>query len=61
MFILVFNEVDRDKMIERGYQLIHTDKSGATDRFIFENRRDLKVNFANEGINVFTTNKIRFY
>ncbi len=58
MFIIAFNDEDKNKLITNGYKLINEDFQNGCKRFIFENKG--KLNFANENMKVFKTNKLYF-
>lgn len=59
MFIIVMNDVDKELLIAKGYKLIHEDFVNGTKRFIFCNNGE-RINFAEENIHAFTTNKLHF-
>lgn len=58
MFVVVFSEEDKVRLIKNRYKFIHEDIVDGKCRFVFENKGTL--NFANENIKVFTTNKLYF-
>lgn len=57
-FICVFNDIDKDKLLESGYKLLKEDFVNGLKRFTFENKG--KLNFEKENMKVFTTNKLYF-
>ena len=59
MFIVVFNEMDKDLLIKKGYKLIHEDFMDKTKRYIFCNNGE-RIDFAKENIHAYTTNKLHF-
>ena len=58
MFLVIFNDEDKNKLINQGYKLIHEDFQNGCKRFVFEDKG--KLNFANENMKVFKTNKLYF-
>lgn len=58
MFVVVFNEEDKIKLQSSNYKLIHEDFQNGCKRFVFEDKG--KLNFANENMKVFKTNKLYF-
>lgn len=58
MFVVIFNDEDKNKLINQGYKLIHEDFQNGCKRFVFEDKG--KLNFADENMKVFKTNKLYF-
>lgn len=59
MFIVVFNEVDKELLLAKGYKLIQEDFVNKTKRYTFANNGE-RIDFAKENIHAFTTNKLYF-
>lgn len=58
MFIYVFEEQEKDKLILNGYKFICKNQIGGKISYVFENNN--KLNFAKENIEVYKTNKLYF-
>ena len=59
MFIVVFNEVDKELLLAKGYKLIQEDFVDKTKRYTFANNGE-RIDFVKENIHAFTTNKLYF-
>ena len=59
MFIVVFNEVDKELLLAKGYKLIQEDFVDKTKRNTFCNNGE-RIDFTKENIRAFTTNKLYF-
>ena len=61
MFIVVFNEEDKEMLLSKGYKLIQEDFVDKTKRYTFANKTSgERLDFAKENIHAFTTNKLYF-
>lgn len=58
MFLVVFNDEDKNKLLNSNFKMIHEDFQNGCKRFIFEDTG--KLNFAEENMKVFKTNKLYF-
>lgn len=58
MFIYVFSESEREKLILNGYKFICKNQIGDKFAYVFEN--DNKLNFNKLNIKVYKTNKLYF-
>ena len=58
MFLVVFSEDDKTKLIDNGYKFICTNYMGDKQVFIFEDNKLLKFN--KDDIKVLKTNKLYF-
>lgn len=58
MFIYVFEEQEKDKLILNGYKFICKNQIGDKNAYVFENNN--KLNFAKENIKAYKTSKLYF-
>lgn len=58
MFILVFNEEDKERLLSNGYRFICKNIISNKDVFVFEDNN--KLNFEKENIKFKKTNKLFF-
>ena len=59
MFIIVFNEVDKEALLAKGYKLLKQEFESGMVKYVFANNGS-KLDFAKENIRAFTTNKLYF-
>ena len=57
MFIIVFNEVDKEALLTKGYKLLKQEFESGMVKYVFANNGS-KLDFAKENIHAFTTNKL---
>ena len=59
MFIIVFNEMDKETLLAKGYKLLKQEFESGMVKYVFANNGS-KLDFAKENIHAFTTNKLYF-
>lgn len=58
MFIYVFSETERDKLLLNGYKFICENQVGNKSAYVFENNN--KINFEKLNIMAYKTNRLYF-
>lgn len=57
-FLICFNDTDKVKLEQNGYKLLKEDCINGTKRYTFINESNTKLNFSENNMKVFMTNKL---